>query len=68
MKITAKKLTELPNGLHRIERSLYLRKRDGRKPCWFFIYQVAGKRKDVSLGALDDISLKPAHWLMSIGT
>lgn len=63
MKITAKKLTELPNGLHRIERSLYLRKRDGRKPCWFFIYQVAGKRKDVSLGALDDISLTQARAL-----
>lgn len=61
MKITAKKLNDLENGLHRIERCLYLRKREGRNPCWFFIYQVAGKRKDVSLGTLRDISLTQAR-------
>ena len=61
MKITAKKLLELPDGQHWIDRSLYLRKRAGRKPCWFFNYQVAGKRKIISLGSLQDISLTQAR-------
>ena len=61
MKITAKNLKDLPNGLHRIERCLYLRKRDGRSPTWYFIYQVAGKRKDMSMGSLNEVTLTQAR-------
>lgn len=61
MKVTAKSLGALPSGMHRVDRGLYLRKREGRKDCWFFVYQILGKRKELSLGALEDLTITQAR-------
>lgn len=52
MKVTAKNLKNLPDGIHRVDRGIYLRvKGDSR----FFILKVQrdGKRREIGLGGID---------------
>lgn len=60
MQVTARNLGSLPPGTHRLERCLYLRKREGRLPVWVFRYTVAGKQKDVVIGSTDVVSIPQA--------
>lgn len=48
MKITQKNLTELPEGVHRIETNFYVRVRGSQKSSFFF--RKDGRRKEVALG------------------
>lgn len=49
MKPTTRNLRSLPDGMHCLERGVYLRVREGRG-AWIFRYAFGGKRKDISLG------------------
>ena len=46
--------------LHRAERCLYLRKREGHAPTWVFRYTVSGKQKDVVIGTADAVTIAQA--------
>ncbi|MDO5531448.1 site-specific integrase [Sutterella sp.] len=50
-----------PDGFHRVERGLYVRKREGRRMSWVYVYTVAGKRKEVMLGHLDEMGITAAR-------
>lgn len=55
------KIDKLPAGIHRIERGLYVRKREGRCPSWLFVYTVAGKRRELSLGRVGEVGITAAR-------
>lgn len=61
VKVTAKSIAALPDGMHRVERGLYVRKRKGRRDCWFFVYQIMGKRKEISIGPLESVTITQAR-------
>lgn len=50
--LSIKKAKELPNGVHKLERGVYLRV-SGDSRRFIFKYQVAGKRREIGLGSLD---------------
>lgn len=57
-KITAKDIQNLPDGWHYIAPNLYVRVRgSGSSRAFFFRYQFAGKRRDLSLGVVGSISM-----------
>lgn len=51
---------EVPEGLHRVERGLYTRKRGGRA-SWLFIFTIGGRRREVSLGHVDELGITAAR-------
>ena len=57
----AKKYEDMSDGIHRIERGLYIRKREGRPTTWLYIGSVAGKRKEVRIGAVADMGISAAR-------
>lgn len=57
----AKKYDDLGEGIHRIERGLYIRKRSGRPTTWLLICSIAGKRKEIRLGLLDEMGISAAR-------
>lgn len=61
MKVTAKTIESLPNGVHRVDTGLYLRKRDGRKSMWLYVYYFDGKRREMSLGTVEKVSITLAR-------
>lgn len=60
MQVTARNINSLPPGTHYLDRCLYLRKREGRRPTWVFRYAIAGKRKDCDIGPVDSITIPQA--------
>lgn len=60
MQVTARNINTLPPGTHRVERCLYLRKREGRLSSWVFRYTISKKQKDVVIGTVDMISIAQA--------
>lgn len=52
MKPTARNLKTLPQGVHRLEKGVYLRV-DGEKRYWFLKTTVNGKRREFGLGGID---------------
>lgn len=55
------KYTDLAEGIHRIERGLYIRKREGRPTVWLLICSIAGKRKEIRLGLVDEMGISAAR-------
>lgn len=53
MKPTARNLRSLPDGVHCLERGVYLRVR-GNQRTWIYKYQKDGKRHEVGLGSALD--------------
>lgn len=53
MKPTAKNIRSLPDGVHNLERGVYLRVR-GNLRTWIYKYQLNGKRRELSLGSALD--------------
>ncbi len=51
---------EVPDGLHRVERGLYTRKRGGRA-SWLFIFTIDGRRREVSLGHVNELGITAAR-------
>lgn len=48
-------------GIHRIEPSLYIRKRPApRAPVWVYVYSLNGRRKEASLGLCNKVSMTAA--------
>jgi integrase len=61
-KLDPKKVGTLPDGSHSDGGNLYLNVRDdGRLRSWLFRYTVAGRTRELGLGALKAISLKDAR-------
>lgn len=60
MKVTAKNLNTLPDGVHTIQTGLYVKVQKGRSYFLFKYTDAFGKRKDVSLGSTKKITLKEA--------
>lgn len=52
MQVTARNLTTLPNGMHRLERGVYL-KVQGKTRAFVFRYLFNGKRRDIGLGGIN---------------
>lgn len=53
--LTAKDLRtpqNIPNGVHTLERGIYLRV-NGSRRSWIFKYSLSGKRREIGLGGLD---------------
>lgn len=50
--LSIKKAKELPNGVHKLERGVYLRV-SGDSRRFIFKYQMAGKRREIGLGPLE---------------
>ena len=53
--LTAKDLRtpqNIPNGVHTLERGIYLRV-NGSRRSWIFKYSISGKRREIGLGGLD---------------
>ena len=48
--ITAKQIPNLPKGVHRYERGVYIRVTDHSR-SWIFKYQLNGKRRELGLGS-----------------
>lgn len=40
MKVTAKNINSLPEGMHRVDRGLYVRQREGKRPTFYFVYTI----------------------------
>lgn len=60
MKVTAKNITTLSDGVHTVDKNLYLKVQKGRRYYIFRYTDKAGKRRDVSLGPSSDLPLKEA--------
>lgn len=50
----------MPDGIHQVDRCLYVRKREGRRPKWLFVYTVNRKRKEVTIGDYEALGIKQA--------
>ena len=62
MKVTAKNINSLPEGMHRVDRCLYVRQREGKRPTFYFVYTILGKRKELpSVRCQSSRSLRPAQ-------
>lgn len=61
MKVTAKNINSLPEGMHRVDRCLYVRQREGKRPTFYFVYTILGKRKELSLGPVSVITITQAR-------
>ena len=56
-RLTARKIERLEPGKHGDGGSLYLLAKQGGAKSWLFIYTAAnGKRRELGLGALTDVS------------
>ena len=60
-KIDQNYIESLPVGITNLDRGLYIRKREGRNPSWLFIYTVAKKRVELSIGLTKDVTFKQAQ-------
>ena len=56
MKPTTRNIRSLPDGLHCLERGVYLRVRDGRRN-WILRYRFDGARKELALGPASALSI-----------
>lgn len=61
MKVTAKNINSLPEGMHRVDRGLYVRQREGKRPTFYFVYTILGKRKELSIGPVSGITITQAR-------
>lgn len=61
MKVTAKNINSLPEGMHRVDRGLYVRCRQGKRPTFYFVYSILGKRKELSVGPVSGFTLTQAR-------
>ena len=52
MKPTARNVRTLPNGVHTLEKGVYLRVSNERR-TWIFKYQKDGRRHELGLGGID---------------
>ena len=57
----AKRYDDLPDGVHRVERGLYIQKREGRPTVWLLIATVNGRRREVRLGNVDLMRISAAR-------
>lgn len=63
MPVTAKTMMTLPPGRHRADAGLYLVVKDDGRRSWVFRYSLAGRRRDLGLGAPPAVSLTYAKRL-----
>lgn len=63
MKISARTIKDLPPGLHRVEKGLYVRVRNGHASAWILNYMINRKRTHMSLGLCDEMSITEAKTL-----
>ena len=47
--------------MHRVDRCLYVRQREGKRPTFYFVYTILGKRKELSLGPVSVITITQAR-------
>ena len=62
-RLSAKATTSRPPGLHADGNGLYLRVEAGGARRWIFIFRFGGKRREMGLGALQDVPLVEARGL-----
>lgn len=65
IKIDDAYIESLPDGVTYVERGLFIRKRGTWSPVWIFVYSVAGKRREISLGPCKTVKLKQAQDAMA---
>jgi len=59
--ITTLQLKNAKPGMHADGNGLYLYVKDGGAKSWIFRYQIAGRRREMGLGAVSHISVIPAR-------
>ena len=61
MTLKAKQIDHAPEGMHADGQGLYLRVQAGGSKGWIYRYQLNGKRREMGLGALKEVSAPDAR-------
>src|SRR6478735_8880119 len=60
-KLNQKALDTLGDGIHSDGGGLYFKVREGRAPVWLFLYEQAGKRTELTLANVHEVTLTQAR-------